>query len=255
MAQPKQDTAVRPLLNEEFPWDTFDSEWYLRHNYGVMRDDDQDILMRLAEFFSGLREPKLLRGIDVGTGTNLYPVFALLPLCSQITMYERAKTNCGWLARETARHTDIGIWQPYWDVLSKWPLYAPIRDPQWAVHERTRVNRGSIFDLPKSAYDIGTMFFCAESITERGDEFARATRCFLRSLRPNAPFAAAFMRNSHGYEVNGVHFPAVAITADDVQKCLHSEGIRKASVINIDSANPLRDGVGMVLVTGRIARR
>jgi hypothetical protein len=253
VAQPKQDTEVLSHWNEEFPWDTFDSEWYLRHNYGTLRDDDQDILVRLAEFFSSVRGPRLLHGIDVGTGTNLYPSLAMLPLCSQITMHERAKTNCRWLGRETTAYS--GIWQPYWDVLAKWPMYAPIGDPRWAVHERARVRRGSIFDLPRNAYDVGTMFFCAESITERVDEFMRATRCFLRSLKSNAPFAAAFMRNSDGYDVNGVHFPAVAITEDDVQKCLDSEGIRKATVIKIDSANPLRDGVGMVLMTGRVARR
>jgi hypothetical protein len=99
------------------------------------------------------------------------------------------------------------------------------------------------------------MFFVAESITERDDEFRRALRCFLRSLKANAPFAAAFMTNSRGYDVNGVHFPAVAITESDVQKCLHGEGIKAAAVEPIGSANPLREGVGMVLVTGRVARR
>ncbi len=254
MAQPNQDTAVLQHSNEEFPWDSFDSEWYLEHNYGKLRDDDHHILERLAAFFGDLGRPnRLWDGIDVGSGTNLYPVLAMLPLCGRITLHERAKTNCRWLNNETAKYSEV--WDPYWDVLTERSLYQPIRDPRWAVHERTQVRRGSIFELPRAAYDIGTMFFVAESITERVDEFMRALRCFLRSLRPNAPFAAAFMRNSHGYEVKGVHFPAVAITEDDVQKCLDGEGIKKPIVETIVSEKPLRDGVGMVLVTGRVARR
>jgi hypothetical protein len=253
VAQPNQDTVVLPHWNEEFPWDSFDPEWYLQHNYGQLRDDDHEILHDLADFFNDVRGTRLMHGIDVGTGSNLYPVLAMLPLCGSITLHERAKTNCRWLAFETARYSRL--WDPFWDVLTRRPLYQPIQDPRWAVHERTRVRRGSIFDLARGAYDIGTMFFVAESITERVDEFHRAVRCFLRSLRPNAPFAAAFMRNSDGYHVNGVRFPAVPITEDDVCRCLAGEGIRKATVRRIDSAHPLRDGVGMVLVTGRVARR
>ncbi len=253
MAQPNQDTMVLPQLNEEFPWDSFDPEWYLNHNYGTLRDDDEKILERLAEFFSGLDQAHLRHGLDVGTGTNLYPVLAMLPLCGRITLHERAKTNCRWLHNETAKYSEV--WEPYWEVLAERASYARIGDPRWAVHERTRVNRGSIFDLPKDTYDIGTMFFVAESITTRDDEFTRALRCFLRSLKPNAPFAATFMTNSTGYDVNGVHFPAVAITEDDVRKCLDGEGIRKSTFEKIDSESPLRPEVGMVLVTGRVARR
>jgi NNMT/PNMT/TEMT family protein len=255
VTQPSQDTAVLPQRNEEFPWDSFDSEWYLQHNYGHgLRDDDRKILERIADFFSGAAQQQLRHGLDVGTGTNLYPVLAMLPLCHRITLHERARTNCRWLENETAKYSKV--WDPYWDVLSTRPPHAPIRDPRWALHERVEVQKGSIFELPVNMYDIGTMFFVAESITERVDEFMRALRCFLRSLKPNAPFAAAFMTNSRGYDVNGVHFPAVAITEADVRKCLHGEGIKKAAAVDpIESANPLREGVGMILVTGRVARR
>jgi len=235
--------------NEQFPWDSFDSEWYLDHNYGKLRDDDRQILQRLGEFFDGVgRDHHLGHAVDVGTGSNLYPLLAVLPLCGRVTLWERAKTNCAWLRREITKYSEV--WDPYWEELTNWPLYRPMQDPRWPVFERTKVKRGSIFDLPRDAYDIGTMFFVAESITERDDEFERATRGFLRSLRPNAPFAAAFMLQSRGYEVNGVHFPAVAITEDHVQECLDFEGVRRATLAEIKTESPLRDGVGMMLVTG-----
>jgi hypothetical protein len=181
-----QGTSIKEThANEDFPWDDFDSEYYLRHNYGKLRDDDPEILGRLAEFFGSLiGHQGLRRGVDVGTGSNLYPVLALLPLCGDITLRERALTNCRWLRNKIVSYS--GIWDPYWEELAKRPLYQPIGDPSWSVHERVHVERASIFDLPYSTYDIGTMFFVAESITERDDEFARATCSFLRSLRPNA---------------------------------------------------------------------
>lgn len=234
--------------NEQFPWDSFDSEWYLNHNYGTLRDDDRQILHRLGEFFSKVDRGRLRNGVDVGSGANLYPLLAMLPLCGRVTLRERAKSNCRWLRREITKYSQV--WDPYWEELTRWALYQPMQDPRWSVDERAKVEHGSIFDLPKRAYDIGTMFFVAESITERRDEFVRATRRFLGSLKPNAPFAAAFMLKSRGYVVNGVHFPAVAITKDHVQECLNLEGVRRATLAEIKSETPLRDGVGMMLVTG-----
>jgi hypothetical protein len=234
--------------NEQFPWDNFDSEWYLNHNYGKLRDDDRQILHRLGEFFNKVDRDRLRHGVDVGSGANLYPLLAMLPLCGRVTLWERAKSNCRWLCREVIKYSPV--WDPFWEELTNWSLYQPMRDPRWSVCERTKVERGSIFDLPKHAYDIATMFFVAESITARRDEFVRATRCFLRSLKPNAPFAAAFMLQSRGYEVNGVHFPAVAITEDHVQECLNLEGVRRATLAEITTDAPLRDNVGMLLVTG-----
>ncbi|CAM5649016.1 hypothetical protein SANTM175S_10556 [Streptomyces antimycoticus] len=54
---------------------------------------------------------------------------------------------------------------------------------------------GSLFDLCSGAerWDLGTMFFVAESITTSLDEFRRGVGCFMSALNPGAPFAAAFM--------------------------------------------------------------
>ena len=42
-----------------------------------------------------------------------------------------------------------------------------------ALRAKTSVRQGSIFDLPERRWDAATMFFCAESITERKDKFER----------------------------------------------------------------------------------
>jgi hypothetical protein len=60
------------------------------------------------------------------------------------------------------------------------------------------------------------MFFVAESITTRNSEFVRATRSFINSLVPRAPFAAAFMRDSSGYRVGSRDFPACSVDERDV---------------------------------------
>lgn len=97
------------------------------------------------------------------------------------------------------------------------------------------------------------MFFVAESITERPDEFQSAIDHFINALRPGAPFAIAFMEHSTGYRVANHRFPATNIDDTAVKKCLHSN-VSIRSIEHIDQgAVPLRDGyTGMLLALGHV---
>ncbi|HEY0638180.1 MAG TPA: SCO2525 family SAM-dependent methyltransferase [Pseudonocardiaceae bacterium] len=256
---PDQDAQVAPThapappRNEEIQWDSFNPEAYCDHNYGTLRDDDRQILRLMADFFSTFGHHRLKKGVDVGAGANLYPTLAMLPFCRRIILRERAERNCSWLRDEVKDYS--AIWDPYWQELATRPHYAPIADPRWTVQERVSVQRGSIFNLPQREYDIGTMFFVAESITEWDVEFHRATEKFFGSLRLRAPFAAAFMLSSSGYYVDGVRFPAVAIDEEHVRQSLKVAGIKDFVIHEIKSDTPLRKDVGMMLVTGTGAPR
>lgn len=240
-----------PTRNADFPWDRFNSDWYFDHNYAKLRDDDRQIIKLVGEFFASVpatNNGKLRHGLDVGSGTNLYPALAMLPLCGEITLRERASTNRDWLHKQV----DTGYassWDDFWDELTAYPLYK-IKEPRLVLGDRARIQRGSIFDLPVATWDIGTMFFVAESITHIAREFRRAVRCFVRALKPNSPFAAAFMIGSAGYDVGNEHFPAVAITDTDVRQCL--SGVARDVNLHHVTSRGLREGYkGMLLATGR----
>ncbi|WP_239133283.1 SCO2525 family SAM-dependent methyltransferase [Rugosimonospora africana] len=234
--------------NDSQPWDDFDSRWYLAHNYENLRLDDREIIERVANFFAASGEQRC--GIDVGSGTNLYPALAMLPSCRQITLVERSRSNVAWLMREIRQFAPS--WDPFWGALvnADADRYKPV-EPREALAARTEVLCGSIFELPRCEWEIGTMFFVAESITAEADEFERATQCFVRSLKPGAPFAAAFMRHSVGYQVNRLHFPAVAVDEGQVGECLDPVAYDVTVTMIPSGANPLRDGYdGMILATG-----
>ena len=240
---------VSPELNSHFQWDDFDSSWYFDNNYKVLRDDDRQIIEIVRDFFATLDLPSHRHGIDVGAGTNLYPALTMLPLCDEITLYEYATSNVSWLQREIQSYSPS--WDPFWDLLTKEPLYKSIESPREVLAARARIETGSVFDLPELRWNIGTMSFVAESISSELSEFQAALGSFLRSLRPGAPFAAAFMENSLGYDVSTHRFPAVAITAEDVETCLagYAEDLE---IRRIGTTSPrLRDGYeGMILAIG-----
>jgi hypothetical protein len=248
--------------NADYAWHRFDPASYLKQNYAKMRAEDQQIIEIIRDFF--LRELGSLftrsgyRGIDVGTGANIYPALAMLPFCDEITLYEHSKSSLDWLGRQADANPpswDHG-WLEFWRVLCKDETYGRIGgDPRPVFNDRVEVREGSVFTLDPAGgrWDLGTMFFVAESITSRRPEFTTAVHRFLDVLQPGAPFAVAFMENSMGYTVAGERFPAVAVDRDDVVSCMEGRSCQ-LDVRRVESTgNPLRRGYsGMLVACGRV---
>ncbi|MGN9912495.1 SCO2525 family SAM-dependent methyltransferase [Phytohabitans sp. LJ34] len=268
------------VSNSEAPWDEFDADAYWENNYSTLRDDDEDILKRVAAYFAanppvGARLGPVTRlwhrlrrrpapvtavGLDVGPGTNLYPALAMLPYCRRITLWEYSAANVRWLRRE------LRSFRSTWDVFWKHAIRTRrpsggagpvpvVDDPRSALTRRVDVHKGSIFDLPKARFDVGTMFFVAESLTTDQREFEQATRAFLTSLKPGAPFAAAFMEGSVGYQVGACHFPAVPVTIGQVKEFL--TGLAPDLELHqVLSEKPLREGYHgtMILALGTASK-
>lgn len=248
---PRRVTLPKVVHNGEAPWDKFDSLRYWEHNYKTLRDDDEKIICQMEDFFTQHPPVDGAKGIDVGPGPNLYPALAMLPLCSKITLWEYSAANVRWLRQELKSYR--ATWDVFWGKvkqrLSKDGV--PAVDPRASLARRAEVVQRSIFDLPLDAFDLGTMFFVAESLTSDFGEFEKATHKFLTSLKAGAPFAAAFMAGSKGYRVGEYRFPAVPVTIEDVERCL--TGLtHDLKLVPIDSRNPLREGYsGMILALGR----
>lgn len=255
---PVQATSASLLVsNADAPWDLFESQAYLQQNYSKLHELDRRIIKIVAKFFESVGdELHGAHGIDVGSGTNLYPALAMLPVTSSIEFWERSEKNVAWL-RESLSSADLisgTSWQQFWDLLrASSNAYKRIDDPGAELRRRVinEPTKRDIFELPKAQWDVGTMFFVAESITELYKQFEEATRTFLNALKPGAPFVVAFMRDSKGYDVGKIKFPAVAVREREVQRALR--GIATDwKLQTIFSEESFREGYeGMMLVTGR----
>lgn len=238
--------------NAGYDWDSFDSQDYVARNYAVLSASDRRILETARDFFGGLEFPAGARGIDVGAGTNLYPALSMLPFCDEISLAEHSASNVAWLRDQTAAYSPL--WDPYWELLREHAAYHGVSDPRAALAKRTRVAQVDLLaEIDGGPWDVGTMFFVAESFSTSMAEFRDALRRFHRLLRPRAPFVIAFMENSQGYEVGGVLFPAVAVERADVEREL-AETSSDFTVERIAvSGAPLRDGYsGMLVAHGTV---
>ena len=237
--------------NADFAWDRFPADEYCAHNYTTLRVDDSEILDLVARWFSRTVRSRRLAGLDVGTGPNLYPALSMLPHCDSITLREHSATNVAWLREAAAALPEQ--WDPFWQVVTgPDAVHGDFAHAAAALAERAVIEQGSVFELPAAAWDLGTMFFVAESISQDPAEFTAAVTTFVRAVKPGGPFAAAFMESSEGYEVADIWFPATAVGEPEITKCLDQVAedltVRRVEVCPA----PLRDGyTGMIVATGR----
>jgi len=246
--------------NADARWNTFSSQDYLQRNYHELQAEDEEIIRRVSQFFTTAftGRPGARRGIDVGSGPNLYPALLMLPWTEQILLTDFAVNNVHYLRAQLADYGAAWAWQPFWDVLREAERYNEIDNPrkhlQVACHDEpgfAGVERGSVFSLPEARWDLGTMFFVAESITEDRGEFHAALARFVGALKPGAPFATAFMAGSHGYLVADTKFPALPITPDDVRRDFTELGVGELSVEHLLTEHRVRDGYeAMIVATG-----
>lgn len=238
--------------NADFDWDGFDTRYYLEHNYRTLRGDDKRFIEAVRDYFAAAGLPSDAIGVDVGSGANLYPAFAMLPFVRRLTLMDYSRTNISWLGTQVEAFDQT--WDPFWKTFCENPAYAAVTDPRAVLQRVCTVEQGNIFTVEwPEQYDVGTMFFVAESISDNQGEFELAVARFLDALRPGAPFAAAFMENSQGYSTGVTEYPAVRVGRRDVERVL-SGAAESLGVLSepVDPEGALRPGYdGMILAVGR----
>lgn len=250
--------------NRDYPWDEFNPEEYFKFNYVDLRDDDREIVEIVRDFLArkvaACPLPPGARGIDVGTGANLYPALTMLPFCDHITLYEHSEANVQWLREQAkAEWPSWGeAWQQFWELLEERKPYKEFENPvgRLADEKHIEIVKGDVLGRAEQAqFDLGTMFFVAESITGQQGEFLDAMDHFFSMLKPDALFAMAFMEHSQGYRVGAQKFPATDIGEQDVWNCL-GDRASDFSLHRLSAEDkPLREHyTGMIVAHGRIKK-
>ena len=251
---PDGNSTQSPTANADYQWAQFDSEAYFQHYYGEPHADD-DLVIRCAVEAMKRAQPidAELEVVDVGTGPNLIPFFCALPRASRLTSWEYADSNVAWLQAELRRDEMRPQWRHFWNVTldAYGPEWRLPDDPISLLRPRCTIRQGSIFNLPERTWDAATMFFCAESITERQNEFEAACASFARCVKPGGALIAAFLVRSSGYEVAGRKFPVLGLSAESIESTFAALADKvKAEKIGI-VPREIRSGYsGFVLLTG-----
>lgn len=213
-----RERFIAPLMRKStrrYDWNKFNPDRYHEHNYQQIDPVDEEVLGELIKFYKEKRPSGLF--LEVGAGSNMYPILAALPYADQIDVCEYGAQNIAYL-RKQVKELDPS-WQKWIDRLVALApeVYGQVNFQQ-QLQQKMRVVQGSIFALPTQVYDNISMHGVAESLTQRDREFKKAVKCFTASAKPGATLVAIFVKNSSGYDTPGRQFPAIAIEAWDAVK-------------------------------------
>ncbi len=236
------------MRNAEAPWDLFDPVSTWARNYDWVRNDDAEIIGRLVQFVVAL--PANCRAVDIGPGSNLYPAFALSATARQLVLLEHGRRNAEWLRDLAATESLPETWRGFAELVCAGLGGTP--EEVWSAFRAiVEVRPGNLFDVAKASFDVATMFFVAESMTDDPDEFVEACESFVGVLTPGGSCFAAFVEGSLGYDADGIGFPAVNITAADLHAAF-SPLLETYEVHRISSgdAPPGADYTGVLVVHG-----
>lgn len=211
-------TALRG--NGEYDWAAFEPESYFEHYYADPHPDDDDLTrLAAATLMHAAPDGDGLNIIDIGTGPSLIPFMCAAPRAASLTCWEFSQANVSWLREELSRSETRPQWLHFWSSVravyqGKKKLPA---DPGPLLQAKCEFAQRSIFDLPERRWDAATMFFCAESITEKRPEFEAACASFAKCVKPGGTLAAAFLVRSSGYTVGQRRYPAIDLCASAIE--------------------------------------
>lgn len=241
--------------NADAPWSNFDPAAYVDNNYRNPLEVDVLIVRLMRDHFHacfGGKIPSGVTGVDVGAGPNLYPTLTMLPWCEKLTLLEYSRPNVLYLEKQKLSPGGYDkVWDAFWGELSDAPVYRDIVDPRARFTEIVQVERANLFDLDGTRrWGLGTMFFVADSMSEAEGEFRKGVHCFANSLAEGAPYAAAFMKESLGYQVGEHRYPAYRVkSTEQIQEILEPYS---AELELHDLHQVVRPGhEGMILALGR----
>jgi SAM-dependent methyltransferase len=241
-----------PHNNAEANWQDFDPEAYFDHYYSEPHRDDmlaaRKAALALRSFAGGCCNLHIL---DVGTGANLIPLLAALPVAQSLTAWDYAASNVAWLKTEFQQEKLRPQWQYFWSqVVEVYGPHLASFDAAQKLKQCARAQQGSIFDLPPAQWDAASMFFCAESITREAMEFTAACKAFAAAVRPGGALVAAFLTRSAGYEVGGIAYPALPVDEESI-KAVFTPLCRSINVETIGGSDTeIRSGYsGMIFLS------
>ena len=236
--------------NADLDWDSWPVSTYLSENYRTLHRSDSLVLAHHSEFYRSLPAGSLERAVELGCGPNLYPLFLLSGVARRIDAVERSASGLAYLRQQVSRGPDAS-WLPFWQRCRELNPALPT-DASRALG-RVRVVEADARSLVGADYDLASMHFVAESITEDVTEFREFCVAFAESVRPGGILVAAFMENMARYTFgDGSSWPGTPIDAASVTEVFgpFTDELR-VSRIDQDPDLPAYGYSGMVLMSAR----
>jgi len=239
-----------PLRNGEVDWDSWPVEEYLAENYRELHPSDLAVINHHGAFYRHLAPDSVAVSLELGAGPNLYPLMLAAAVSRDIHAVERSAASVAYLNRQLRDGPDPS-WSPFNAACRAGQPALPPALPDALA--RVRVSQGDLAGVTPGAYDLASMHFVAESVTEDATEFNDLCAAFAQAVRPGGLLVAAFMENMGRYELgDGSSWPGYPVDVGAVREAFAPYADRLVlDRIDADPTLPDYGYTGMVLLTAR----
>ncbi|WP_030689799.1 hypothetical protein [Streptomyces globisporus] len=195
--------------NRDADWNDWPVADYLAENYRGLHPCDIGVIRHHAAVYRRFAPGGLSRTLELGAGPNLYPLMLAGAASRGVDALEPSGANVRYLRGQLAHGIDDS-WRPFYALCRSLDPGLPA-DCAEALR-RVRVVRGTADDLAPGTYDLASMNFVAESVTEDFGEFTALCDVFVRAVRPGGTLLAAFMARMPSYRIGaGPVWPACPV--------------------------------------------
>ncbi|MEU3067765.1 class I SAM-dependent methyltransferase [Streptomyces sp. NPDC006906] len=184
--------------NDDVDWDRWPVQDYLAENYRDLHPSDAAVIAHHSAVYRRIRKGGAARSVEFGAGPNLYPLLLASAASRRIDAVEASAAGVRYLLGQIARGPDAS-WEPFHSLCRELNPDVP-PTPQESL-SAVRVVHADVRSLEPGTYDIASMNFVAEGVTEDFTEFADFCGRFARSARPGGLLVAAFMENMPTYRI------------------------------------------------------
>jgi hypothetical protein len=238
------------VRNADADWDRWPVAQYLSEIYAELHPVDAAVIDHHSAYYARLAPDSLARSLEFGAGPNLYPLLLAAACSRQIEALDPSSANVDYLKRQLADGPDEH-WLAFYDRCRQGnpALPASVR----AALSRVQVRQGDGLGVPPGQYDLASMHFVAESVTESPAEFVGLCGAFIRSVRPGGHLVAAFMEGMPSYRLGtGPQWPGLPVDAEQVREVFRplTDDLVIERIDN-DPSLPDYGDTGMILLTAR----
>jgi MFS family permease len=246
MTHSPKDPPV-PRRNDDADWDRWPVQDYLAENYRELHPCDADVIRHHSAFYRQLAPGSINRSLEFGAGPNLYPLMLPAAASRRIHAVESSAANIAYLTGQLTDGPDES-WQAFYTLCRD--LDPALPPTLTEALSRVRIEHADVRDLPEGTYDLASMHFVAESITEDFEEFASICRTFIHSVRPGGLLVAAFMENMPRYRLgDGPFWPGCPVDGDAVRRVFRPySAYLDVSRLDSDPTLPDYGDTGIVLL-------
>lgn len=247
---PVAESVVR---NAEVDWNRWPVEQYLKEIYQELHPVDAALIDHHNAYYRLLSPNSLARSLEFGAGPNLYPLMLAAGCSRAIDALDPSSANVNYLRRQIADGPDEH-WSAFYQRCRLGNDMLPLSLTE--ALSRVRVVQANGLSVPPGGYDLASMHFVAEGVTESRDEFSALCLAFIRSVRPGGHLIAAFMENLPSYRLSvGPEWPGYPVDGEKVRRVFqaHTEDL-VIERLDTDPTLPAYGESGMVLLTARRSR-